>query len=182
MTGPRDWDRELADIDKLIQKMPAKAPSDQPAPVGAPRAAGEPPTRPGTMLPGAGAGPGRRAARGQVLGTWLFVLLVAGLGVFLLFWPYVNDCGRGLFGYLGAVGVVVLGAVWAAVLTWRHRRPAAHLLAIATLIWGLGLAAERVLPRIGYAANPASWTCQASAAQPQAAQPSPAQSGQSITP
>ena len=166
MTGPRDWDRELADIDKLIEKMPAKAPAAQPAPAGAPRSAGEPATRPGAMLPGGSPAPGRRAARGQVIGTWILVLLVVALGAFLPFWPYVNDCGRGLFGYLGAVGVVVLGGLWAAGLTWRTRRPVAHLLAIAALIWGLALAAHSVLPRIGYAANAESWSCPA-ARQPQ---------------
>ena len=181
MTGPRDWDRELADIDRLIEKMPAKPPVEQPA--GAPRAPGAPPTRPGTMLPGPGAGPGRRAARGQVLGTWLVVLMVVALGAFLPFWPYVNECGRGLFGYLGAVAVVVLGAVWCAGLTWRNRRPVAHLLSIVALLWGLALAAERILPRIGYAADSATWMCPAApvaqASQSQPSQPSPSQPSQS---
>ena len=184
MTGPRDWDRELADIDKIIEKLPAKAPAAQPAPAGAPRTAGEPPTRPGTMLPGGGPAPGRRAARGQVIGTWILVLLVVALGAFLPFWPYVNDCGTGLFGYLGAVGVVVLGGMWAAGLTWRTRRPFGHVLAIAALIWGLALLAQVVLPRIGYAANSASWTCPAEPAQPSqpSAQQQPQPSGQQPQP
>ena len=171
MTGPRDWDRELADIDRLIEKMPARAPGDPPAPAGAPRSPGAPATRPGAMLPEPSSGAARRAARGQVIGTWVLLLLVAALGAFLPVWPYVNDCGTGLMGYLGAVGAVVLGALWAAVLTWRHRRPVGHVLAVATLLWGLGLAAERVLPRIGYAAESAEWICRAPAPPPQ--QPSP---------
>jgi hypothetical protein len=35
----------------------------------------------------------------------------------------------------------------------------AHILALVILFWGIVLAAEQVLARIGYAAERASWRC-----------------------
>jgi hypothetical protein len=34
-----------------------------------------------------------------------------------------------------------------------------HLVSFVLFYWGLVLAAEQVLPRIGYAADPAAWLC-----------------------
>lgn len=147
MTGPRDWDRELAKIDKAIERMPASAPA---APA-APTAAGRP------SAPAAPAAPldGPRA----VLTTWLRVLLVLALAVAMPFWPYPHACGTPLFLYLGASAVVVLAGVWGAASTWRRRLGLAHLLSLLTVLWGLGLVLATVLPRVGYAAARAGWFC-----------------------
>lgn len=159
MTERRDWDKELADIDRLIEKMPARRPGEAAVPAGRTEGAPQPAGRPGAP-PAAGAPhPVGRPPRGRVFGLWAVLLLVLALGGLLLFWPYRNACGTGLLGYLAAVAVVVLGALWTAVRTWRLHRPVAHLLAILALMWGLALAAERVLPRVGYAAESADWTC-----------------------
>lgn len=161
---PRDWDKELADIDRLLEKMPAQT-SGAPAPAPAPARGGAPAAPAGrAALPAGAPSAQARPPRGQVAGTWLLVLLVAAVAGFLPFWPYINDCGADLFGYLGLVGAVVLGALWALRLTWRTRRGFAHFIALATLVFGLALAAERVLPRIGYAADAATWTCPSAAA------------------
>ena len=58
--------------------------------------------------------------------------------------------------------MVVLAGVWIAVVSWKLRSGAAHALAFLLLFWGIVLVAERVLPRVGYAAERASWGCQAS--------------------
>jgi hypothetical protein len=54
--------------------------------------------------------------------------------------------------------VMVTGA-WVAVASWRLRSEVAHILALLIVLWGIVLAAEQVLPRIGYAAERASWHC-----------------------
>jgi len=35
----------------------------------------------------------------------------------------------------------------------------AHVVSLGLIVWGLVLAAQQVLPRIGYAAASASWRC-----------------------
>jgi hypothetical protein len=84
---------------------------------------------------------------------------VLALALALPVWPYARACGLGLLAYLGAVGVLVAAGAWAAANAWRHRRPVAHVLALGAIAWGVALAAREVLPRVGYARVPATWTC-----------------------
>src|SRR5690606_38008627 len=143
---PRDWDRELAEIDKAIARTPDAAPA--PAGAGSRQLAGPVRGAPATGEP-AGAPP---AARGRErAATWAGTLLVLLLGGALLFWPYANACGLGLLLFGGAVAVLVLASLWIATTSWRRRQGFAHILSIAALLWGLGVAASIVLPRIGYA-------------------------------
>ena len=83
--------------------------------------------------------------------------------VSVAFWPYVAQCGLGLAGYLGAVGMVVVSGVWTAVVSWRRRAAWAHVISLLLIMWGAALAALEVLPRVGYARasldHPAVWTC-----------------------
>lgn len=74
-------------------------------------------------------------------------------------WPYAHECGAGLLGYLGAVATVLLTGAWLAWSTWRFRNGLTHILAFILIFWGIVLVAEQVLPRIGYAAERASWGC-----------------------
>jgi len=146
---PRDWDKELAKIDRAMARLPEPAP---PAP-----AAG--PARPAQAAP-AGAGPApQHAGPRATTTTWLRVLLVLTLAVAMPLWPYPKGCGVGLFVYLAACSMVVLAGVWAAVATWHRRRPVGHILAILVLLWGLGLVAAELLPRVGYAKSAIRWTC-----------------------
>ncbi len=141
MTGPppRDWDRELADIDRMIAKAPA--------PVPGPRAAPAPPvSRP-------------PAPRGTALGTWLRVGLGVALAAAVTQWPYGQACGTRLFVYLGVVGMVVLAGLWGAGTTWGRRHGFAHVVSLLVMLWGLFLAAAAVLPRIGYARDALPWFC-----------------------
>lgn len=143
---PRDWDKELAEIDRLIAK-------------------GGPPTAPpakverGATPAAPDAAPSPANPRTAVLGTWIRVLLGVALAVGVSQWPYARVCGMPLFLYLGASVAVVLVGVWGAVSSWKRRLPAAHVMALLVVGWGLAIVASVLLPRIGYAREAARWLC-----------------------
>jgi len=151
---PRDWDKEMAEIDKMIASGPP-APASQPAPVAQ-----------AARAPSAPAAPPRGAARGRyaVLFTWVRLVLGLSLGAAMTQWPYTHGCGLPLFVYLGAVLAVVIAGVWSGVSSWKTRSGLAHFLSIGLIIWGGVLAAREVLPRIGYAKQTAEWVCRAPSA------------------
>jgi len=101
------------------------------------------------------AGPSTR----EKVGVWSVVGTGLVLGVALTQWPYAVACGFPLFGYLATVLVVLVIAGWAFIGSWRHRMAVAHIAALVVGFWGILLAAEQILPRIGYAANEATWMC-----------------------
>ena len=138
--APRDWDKEMAAIDKAMAKGPAVAPGQAvPAQRGAPA--------PVTVT--------RKAA----LATWLRVLLGLILAGAMTQWPYANDCGIGLFIYLGAAATVVVAGFWSSISSWYRRLGWAHTLSLLVVLWGGYLAMHEILPRIGYAKHLAYWTC-----------------------
>jgi hypothetical protein len=141
----RDWDKELADIDKVIARTPAQSGMPSPVP-SAPGQEGRAITAP--------AG-GRRAA----LWTWTQVLLGGLLAVGMTQWPYGHGCGIKLFLYLGAAGLVVIAGVWGALSSWRRRMGLAHTLAMLVILSGMTLVAREVLPRVGYARQALTWMC-----------------------
>jgi hypothetical protein len=151
MTAPRDWDKELAEIDKLMSNQPAL-----PAGSSAPAKAQAPPrVAPAASAPVAGPVIARKAK----FGTWLQVLLGLVLGAAMTQWPYAHQCGTGLFLYLGAAGLVTLAGLWTALGTWHRRMGLAHALSLAVALWGFLLIGAEVLPRIGYARVAATWMC-----------------------
>ena len=91
------------------------------------------------------------------------VRMMVGLGVLLgaamPYWPYPKACAWWLLLYLFAVAMVVVAGVWSARLTWNMRLGIAHVVAIGIVLWGITLAAEETLPRIGYAKAEAVWWC-----------------------
>ena len=154
----RDWDKELAKVDKQLASLsdeallgPAKTPPTSPA-KGAGRA-------PAAKAPGVAAAPKATTSWGVYARLTLSVALGAGM----VLWPYESRCGVGLAGYLAAVVVVVASGVWSSVWTWRHRASRAHTLSLLIILWGLVLGSLEVLPRIGYgkpdARHPAGWAC-----------------------
>lgn len=151
----RDWDKELAKIDKQL----ASLPEDALLPAPAPAAKGGQPAKEGKAAP---APAGEKRPRAWAM--YARLSLAVALGVGMLLWPYEARCGVGLAGYLGAVAVLVTSGVWSAVWTWRHRAAKAHSLSLLIVLWGLVLGAIEVLPRVGYAkpdvSHPASWICQ----------------------
>ena len=78
---PRDWDKELAAIDKAMARGPAPA-------------AGAPVATKGSAAPAAVP---KRAA----VATWLRVLLGLTLAGAMTQWPYAHQCGVELYFYLG---------------------------------------------------------------------------------
>jgi hypothetical protein len=148
MPPTRDWNKELAQIDKALESVSDDA-----------------------LLPvKPGAAPTAKAEAVAVqkstttLGVMARLVLAVALGVGMVFWPYSARCGPGLFAYLGAVGVLIGAGVWTSIWTWRHRSAKAHVLSLLIVLWGGILGAMEVLPRIGYAkpseAHPAVWMCQ----------------------
>ncbi len=141
------WDKELAKIDKQLESL-----SDEALlPV-------KPDASPAAKAEGVAI-----QRQTTTLGVMARLVLATALGAGMAFWPYSARCGAGLFGYLAAVGVLIAAGSWSAVWTWRHRSAKAHVLSLLLVLWGGTLAAQEVLPRIGYAipseAHPASWMC-----------------------
>jgi hypothetical protein len=143
---PRDWDRELADIDRVMAKQGA-APAGGAAPV---------PASPRASLP-----TGAPVRRRSVALTWFWVALALALGAALLIWPYQRACGLQLFFYLGAAGVTGLVALLAALASWSHRRGFAHVLSLSAMLWAGAVTLREVLPRVGYAKASRTWMCEA---------------------
>jgi hypothetical protein len=104
-----------------------------------------------------------REQRKGRMGVYARMMLVIPLCVAIVFWPYPSRCGQELYVFLGAVGAVVIGGFWIAVLTWRWRMPKTHILAGLVVLWGLTIAGSEVLPRVGYAKadaqRPLGWSC-----------------------
>ena len=143
MSGNRDWDKELAKIDKQLESV-----SDA------------------QLFPEKkGASPAQKQQVAEVresTASWpaiLRLVLSVALGIGVLFWPYANRCGIGLAGYLFVVIAVAGSGVWSAVWTWRHRASRAHILSILVIAWGLMLGATEILPRVGYAQKSLPWNC-----------------------
>lgn len=152
--GPRDWDKELADIDKLIASGPAPAPATSGTGKQVQKAAGAAPAV------RASTGGGRLAAmRYNTVFTWIRLGLALLLGIGMTQWPYTHGCGMPLYGYLAAVGGVIVASFWSMISSWIARSALAHALSIVLLFWGAGLAAREILPRIGYAKEVATWEC-----------------------
>jgi hypothetical protein len=140
---PRDWDKELAEVDKLLAKLPNADPT-----LGRAVPAARAPQAVGVGLSGGGG-----------LGTWLRAGLAGALAIGMALWPYPHDCGMRLIYYSGGVAMLVVAGIWGGVASWRRRSATGHLVSVGALIFGLTLVAAIVLPRIGYAKVPATWTC-----------------------
>lgn len=150
---PRDWDKELAEIDKIIAKQPLPVP----APSAGPKAEGPAPA------------PSRRAAAAPahveaphhrlVLTTWLRVVLALVVAAAMTQWPYAHGCGLQLVWYLGAAAGVILAGLWGTVISWRRRMPGAHVVSLLVTLWGGYLAGKVVLDRTGYVKDTLTWQC-----------------------
>ena len=154
--GPRDWDKELAQIDKLIASGAGSAPP--------PLNSAQTPRRQDAKEGGRVAAPegGRLAGlRHTPFFTWVRLLLALGLGLGMTQWPYTHGCGLSLYFYLAGVVTVIVASLWTMLSSWKSRSGLAHYLSVALLFWGTALAAREILPRVGYAKRSAPWTCSA---------------------
>jgi len=148
-----DWDKELRKIDQQLESLSDDALLPEQKGKGG---------KPSKAAPPASA-PAPAARKTSTLGVMARLVLAIALGVAIMFWPYSTKCGMGLFGYLAASVVVIVAGGWSAIWTWRHRSASGHILSLLLILWGALLAAQQVLPRIGYAkpdpAHPAIWMC-----------------------
>jgi hypothetical protein len=165
---PRDWDRELAAIDKVIDQRSGSPPPPTALPPGT---IGRPPVVTPPSAPG----------RGSVARTWFWTVLALALGIGLAVWPYPKACGLQLFFFLGAAAVTVVAGVVGALASWSHRRGVAHLLCLLVLLWAGVVGASEALPRSGYARESRPWLCPAEPAAPAPGTP-PAPSGAAPAP
>ena len=147
----RDWDREMREVDKLLAKLPDADPTLG-RPIQKPQSGI--PTVPRALPSGTPFGGTRAFAS-----TWLRLGLGLLLGVGMLVWPYSHVCGLRLIFYMAGITTLIVAATWSALASWKHRQGFAHFLSVLLLIWGLGLAAGAVLPRIGYAGQQGLWLC-----------------------
>lgn len=138
---PRDWDREMADIDRTMARQ-GNAPA---------------PGTPAVRTPGyVDTAPVRRRS---VALTWFWVALAVALTIALQVWPYQRACGLQLAFYLGAAGVTAVIALVGALASWSHRRGFAHVVCLLVLLWAGAVALREVLPRVGYARTSLTWMC-----------------------
>jgi hypothetical protein len=147
---PRDWDRELANIDRAIAKQPTPAPAT-------------PGTSPSAPV----------AARRFVALTWFWTVLAIILAVALPLWPYDQSCGLRLVFYLGAAGIAVLVGILGAIASWSHRQGLPHLLCLLVIAWAGVMVAREILPRTGYASHSRDWVCAAHPAAAPVSTPAP---------
>jgi hypothetical protein len=130
------------------------------------RGSGGTPTPSGARPVGAGSGVSGRAAASpsgpttsEKLGVWARVVLGLVVGVLMTQWPYNHGCGVALYLYMAAIVAVTVAGVWGGVSSWKFRLGLAHVLSLLVVVWGLALGAAQILPRVGYAARPATWQC-----------------------
>jgi hypothetical protein len=133
---PRNWDKELANIDKAIARQPA-------------------PTAPAVGT----ARPIPQPSRRFVALTWFWTALALILAIALPLWPNDKSCGLRLVFYLGAAGIALLMGVLGALSSWSYRRGLAHLLSLLVIVWAGVMAVREILPRAGYARQELTWSC-----------------------
>jgi hypothetical protein len=145
----RDWDKEMAEVDRLLNKLPHAEPT-----LG--RSSGGERT---VKKPGVSGG-GGVPSHGDWLGTWAKVALgvLVGVGVTPGVWPYTHGCGLRLIFYLVGVAALIAAGVWAGVSSWRRRLGVAHVIAQVLIVWGAILATHELLPRVGTGGT-AVWLC-----------------------
>jgi hypothetical protein len=158
MSDQRDWDKEMAKIDRLMAKdagAPAERPSEGAVPAGT---AGRSPRAATAAAPAGRAAPAVSGAR-RGFAVWLITLLGPIGAAALTAWPYPKACGPMLAVYLVGVLAVAAASIWAMRTAWLSRRGWALIVAVAALVAALALLAAEVLPRTGYAAQALAWTC-----------------------
>lgn len=146
------------EVDRLLKQLPGADPTLRGSgPARSPTSG----VRPGIVTAPLGAATStyREPTSRDKLGVWLRVGLAIVVGVVMTQWPYTHACGLSLFLYLAAVLAVIVAGVWGGLSSWKFRMGAAHVASLVTVLWGLALAAQQVLPRVGYAAVAASWRC-----------------------
>lgn len=147
----RDWDKEMAEVDRLLKKLPNADPT-----LGRADPTARQPSL-STVTPRGGVAPPSGGGR---LATWAKVALgvLVGIGVAPGVWPYTHGCGLHLIFYLAGVTTVIAAGLWSSIASWKRRLGAAHVISQVLIIWGILLLTGEVLPRVGARAT-AVWIC-----------------------
>jgi len=149
----RDWDKELAEVDRLLAKLPHADPT---------LGRGHPQThKPGSPVPTHGPQghiAGGAASTPSATAVWIRVALATLVGLAMTQWPYSHACGINLFFYMIGAGAVVAGSIWSLFGTWRRRMALTHGLSIGLLVWGMTLLTSQVFQRVGPGTT-AVWFC-----------------------
>lgn len=152
MTGPRDWDKEMAEIDKLLAKGTAPAAPSAPA---LPVRPGEP--RPTASLAKSATG---IVTRGHhIAGVWVQALLGVAAAAALPFWPYAKSCGTMLYLYLLSTFAVIVVGIWTMRNAWTHRRGVAHIAGLLVMLAGLAFATVEIIQRTNVVGVRLLWAC-----------------------
>ncbi len=114
--------------------------------------------------------------------AWPKAVLAWALLVALPFWPYGNTCGGGLTAYTVVVAVMLLTSGWAAVAAWREGSWRAYLVVLVVALAGVAMLLQVGLPRMGYSATAASWSCHPPAVTPATSPRVPAASSPAALP
>jgi|GEM_PF-268045 len=171
----RNWEAELAKIDKQLASISDEQLAPKPgapaasaakgssalsrSPVMDARMAAQGSVAPASGKPTATASP----ATGGTWRGWVKVTIAVAAAAGLMYWPWPARCGPPLLGFTAATGAVALLGLWSAVGTWRHRLGLAHVASLLVIVWGMLLGAREVLPRVRYAVptatRTAGWSC-----------------------
>ena len=103
-----------------------------------------------------------RSERNERLSVWARLAVVGILGAAILWWPYGRNCGFGLAAYMAATVMIIIGGLWVVACTWICRMARTHAIAMLVALWGVGLIAAEILPRVGYAradSAHSAWFC-----------------------
>ena len=175
--GDPNYQKQAAEVERLLRKLRPEPPEAVTAPVGPPRSrprpGGSPAYRPRPMAAGGarpttagrpGARPGTRPGMRPVLrplpspaGVWARVGLALLLAGAMFLWPY-RACGLLLVPYFAAAAMVLLVGAWAGEASWRRRMGPAHTLAIVILLAGAAVVARPLLPHV-YDGAETTWRC-----------------------
>lgn len=154
MEKERDWDKEMAEVDRLLKRLPSAEPT---------LGRGAEPTVRNPAVPGRAGATAEtmfRSSAREWLGTWAKVGLgvLVGIGVTPGVWPYSHGCGLRLIFYLIGVTTVIAAGVWVGLSSWKRRLGFAHVVSQVLIVWGTLLLTREVLPRVGARAE-ALWLC-----------------------
>jgi hypothetical protein len=150
VSDSKDWDKQMAEIDRAIAKGGGAPPSGPPARV----AAGAP-----APMSGGGGSAAVTTRRRDLAAVWSRAALGTAGAAALPFWPYSKTCGTLLYVYLIGGAAVAAAGVWTMRGAWTHRRGVASAVGVLILMAGLGLVAFEVLRHTSLFAHPLSWTC-----------------------
>ena len=166
----RNWEAELAKIDKQLASVSDDQLLAKPVPAGKLLL---PAKSPAIAVTSPSARTASVPATAPATGTWrgwVKVLIAVAGAAGLMFWPFAGHCGWPLVGFTAATAAVALLGVWSAVGTWRHRLGVAHFASLLVILWGVLLGGREVLPRVGYAIptvlRGAQWQCEVGSSAP----------------